>query len=188
MATGFGGRVVGRIGGGSPRVRTYYVPSTDSTALAYGDFVKLVAAMDPKSEVSVVARAAAGDTLVGAVVGFRPDASAPYTTTRAASTNRYVEVCDDPNAMYEVQEDADGGVVSAANVGEMYNADIVVAAASSAGDSGTMLDSSTAAATSAQLKILGAVRDGVNAAAQTGGARLLCKIHEHALTSTDSIS
>lgn len=188
MATGFGGRVVSRLGGGDPRVREYYVPSTDATALVYGDFVKLVNALDPKNEVSVVTRAAAGDTLLGVIVGVKPLASSPYTNTRPASTNQYVLVCDDPNAVIEIQEDAVGGVVSAANIGEMYNADIIVAAGSTAGDSGTMLDSSTAAATSAQLKIVGVRRDLTNSGAQTAGAILLCRIHEHALTSTDSIS
>lgn len=186
----FGLRVIGRIGGGAPRVREYYVPSTDGTALYQGDPVKLVNAMDPLAEVSVVTAAAAGDALVGAVVGFRPEPSLPYTGQyRAASTNRYVTVCDDPDAIFEVLEDAGGGVVSAANVGQMSNADIVVAAGSAVtGLSGTMLDSSDAKQTSAQLKIIGARRDLSNAAAQTAGAILHVMIFEHAIRTADSIT
>lgn len=189
MATGFGLRPVGRLGGGEPSVRTYYVPSTDSTALYEGDVVELVNATDPKGEVSVITRAATGDILLGVIVGFEVDGSDPFKTHRTASTNRYVRVCDDPNAIYEVQEDADGGSVSAANVGECLNADIVVAAGSTAtGLSGTMLDSSSVAATAEDLKIVGVKRTGNNAAAQSGGAILQVMIVAPALKATDSDS
>jgi len=191
MATGFGLIPVRNIRGGQAvRVRTYYVPSTDSTALLIGDAVELVNAMDPKSEVSVVKRATAGNALLGAVVGFLPDASLLYTgNIRAASTNRYVLVCDDPDAVFQIQEDADGGVVSAANVGAMANADIIVASGSTVtGMSGTMLDSSDAKTTTANLKIVGVKRDGTNAAAASAGAVLEVIIFEHALTTADSIT
>lgn len=188
MATGFGLRPIGRIGGGAARVREYYIPSTDSTALYVGDVVELVNAMDPKNEVAVVTRATAGNVLLGVVTGFRPDASTPYNTHRAASTNRYVTVCDDPDAIFEVQEDAVGGAVSAASVGSNFNADIIVASGSAIAGSGTMLDSSTAAATTANLKIVGARRDLSNAAAQTAGAILHVLIFEHALRTADSIT
>lgn len=193
MATGFGLRLVGRIGGGRPNIQTYYVPSTDSTALFVGDVVKVVdttGAMDPDAQVPVITRAATGNPLLGVIVGFRPDPSLPYTGKyRAASTNRYVEVCNDPNAIYEVQEDAVGGAVSAALVGAMSNADIIVAAGSTVtGLSGTMLNSDTAAASAEDLKIIGVRRDGVNAAAQTAGAILLVRIlsANHAVVMTDS--
>jgi len=190
MATGFGLRLVGRLGGGRPNVQTYYVPSTDSTALLVGDVVSLAStgALDPNNEVPVVTRATAGHSLLGAVVGFRPDASAPYSNSRAASTNRYIQVCDDPEAIYEVQEDGVGNAVTAVEIGERQNADIIVAAGAN-GLSGTMLDSSTAAATSAGLKILGAKRDKVSAATvDATPAVLLVKIFEHASVRVDSVN
>lgn len=193
MATGNGAKLVGRLGGGNANVKTYFVPSTDSTALYVGDFVSSAAtgAMDTNSQVAVVTRATAGHSLVGVIVGFEPDPSLPYTGKyRAASTARYVQVCNDPDAIYEIQEDADGGAVSAQAIAEMQNADIIVAAGSTVtGTSGTMLDSNTAAATSAQLKILGVRRDGgVNAGAASAGALLLVKIFEHALVRVDSVA
>ncbi len=193
MATGFGLRLVGRLGGGEPSIREYFVPATDSTALYQGDVVKVVdttGAMDAVGEDIVITRAATGNPLLGVIVGFRPDASLPYTGQyRAASTARYVLVCDDPNAIYEVQEDAVGGAVTAALIGSLSNADIIVAAGSTVtGLSGTMLDSNTAAATAEDLKILGVRRDGVNAAAASAGAILLVRIlsANHALVMTDS--
>lgn len=192
MATGFGLRLVGRMGGGQPRVREYYVPSTDSTALFQGDVVELAStgALDPKSEVPVVTRATNGHSLLGVVVDFKPDASLPYTGSyRPASTNRYVLVCDDPDAIYEVQEDAGGGAVSAQAIGEMQNADLAVASGSTVtGLSGTMLDSSGVSAASHALKIVGVRRDGVNAGAATAGAILLVTIFEHAYKRVDSVN
>lgn len=193
MATGYGLRLVGRLGGGIASVRRYFVPASDSTALLEGDVVKVVdttGAMDVPAEYITVTRAATGDPLLGAIVGFEPSAALPYTGQyRAASTARYVYVCDDPNAIYEVQEDAVGGAVSAALVGALSNADIIVASGSTVtGLSGTMLDSSTADATAQDLKILGVKQDGVNKAALSGGAVLLVRILDanHALVKTDS--
>jgi hypothetical protein len=188
MATGFGLKLVGTTTGAPPSIREYYVPSTDGTALYVGDVVELVNAMDPKNEVSVITRAATGDILLGVVVGFRPSTTELYTGHyRTASTNRYVLVCDDPDAVYEVQEDADGGSVSAANVGERLNIDIVVASGSTAtGLSGTM---SSVAATAEDLKIVGVKRNAEgNQAAQSGGAVLLVKIVAPAINATDSDS
>ena len=197
MATGFGLRLVGRVGGGAARIREYFVPSTDSTALFEGDVVKLpdtTGAMDADGRKTVITRAVAGDaTKVGVVVGFRPDGTLPLTGQyRAASTARYVQVCDDPNAIYEVQEDAVGGSVTAALIGAMSNADIIVASGSTTtGFSGTMLDSNTAGASAADLKILGVsqtITTPANVAALSGGAVLLVRIlsAESSLIATDS--
>lgn len=194
MATGFGLRLVGRLGGGEPSIRTYHVPATNSGALYQGDLVKVpntTGVMDTAGEYIDITIAADGDdTVLGVIVGFKPDPSLPYTGQyRAASTNRYVHVCDDPNAIYEIQEDAVGGSVTAALIGALSNADTIYAAGSTVtGLSGTMLDSSTAAATAFQLKILGVRQDGTNAAALTGGAVLLVRIlsAQHSLIATDS--
>lgn len=194
MATGFGLRLVGRLGGGEPHISTYHVPSSNSGALYQGDLVKVpntTGVMDTAGEyVDITIVADGDDTVVGAIVGFKPDASLPYTGQyRAASTDRYVHVCDDPNAIYEIQEDAVGGSVTAAQIGALSNCDAIYAAGSTVtGLSGTMLDSSTAAATALQLKILGVRQDGVNTAAKSGGAVLIVRIlsAQHSLVATDS--
>ncbi len=193
MATGFGLRLVGRLGGGTPSIRRYYVPSTDSTALYQGDVVKVVdttGAMDAAGEYITVTRAATGNPLLGVVIGFKYDPALPYIGKyRAASTARYVDVCDDPEAIYEIQEDAVGAPVTAALIGSLSNADIIVASGSTVtGLSGTMLDSDTAGAGAEDLKIIGVRQDGVNAAAASAGAILLVKVlsANHALIKTDS--
>lgn len=181
MAIGHGLRVVGRIGGGDPRVREYYIPASNAVALFEGDVVKLSGTDDdPLHEVSGITQFATGDVALGVVVGFRPQPALPYTAYRTASVGMYVEVCDDPLAIYEVQEDAVGGAVSAANVSAMYSADLIIAAGSTAtGLSGIMLDSNTAAAaiTNLDVKIIGVLRDGVNYAGIAAGAKLLVRLN-----------
>lgn len=182
MATGFGLRLIGRIGGGEPHVASYSVPASDATALFVGDLVKLVnttGAMDADGQYIAITKQLDADAIIlGVVVGFEPSASLPFTGQyRAASTLRKVMVCDDPNALYEVQEDAVGGALTAAQIGAMVNCDVINAAGSIyTGLSGLMLDSSTQAVTTKNLKVLGVRQDLVNTAAQTAGAILLVRL------------
>lgn len=201
MATG-SGLVPVRHLNGAPYVSTakkYYIPSTDASTIGLYEAVKCVNAMDPLSEVGVVAQAAAGDALLGVVVGFDSAAvgtsALPYEGPpyRRASTNCYVLVEVDPTVVYQVQEDVVGGAVTAASIGSQFNADLIVVSSTANADtatgvSKTMLDSSTAAATSAQVKIIGVMRDKVNAGAQTSGAVLEVIIHEDAMLLDDSIT
>lgn len=134
---------------------TYFVPASDSTALFIGDPV-IIAGGGDTNGVSTVTRAAAGDRITGVVVGFQPLATAGATELgyRAASTACYVLVADDPMLVFEAEEDAVGGAMAAADIG--LNVDLVAAAGSTAfRRSGYLLDSSTKATTSAQLRVVG---------------------------------
>lgn len=167
----------------------YYVPASDGTAIYKGDFVGIVNAMDPKGEVGVIkALANTGDAPIGVVVGFEPDASNLYTGhIRAASTARYVLVCDDPDVVFAIAEDAVGNVVTQANIALHTNADVALGAGNATtGISGHALDSSTAATSSAVLKILGVQPDGSQAGADAAGVVLEVIIFEHALRVADS--
>jgi hypothetical protein len=192
MATGYGLIPVRKIDGGQVRVRPYVVAAADSTALLVGDVVELdgTGDVDVVTQLPIVVRATAGHVLLGSVVGFLPDPTNPYNgSIRAASTKRVVLVCDDPDAVFSVQEDAVGNVVTAANIGLMTNADIIVASGNTTtGLSGTMLDSSTASASTANCKIVGVVREPGNVAAQSTGAKLEVIILEHALRTADSVT
>jgi hypothetical protein len=130
-----------------------YVPSTDATALYIGDPVKLAGSADTAGVPSVT-RCAASDTISGVVVGFQ-DATSMLAGYGAASTNRYVLLSRGQDILYEIQEDAVGGAIAAADIG--LNADIIVAAGSSySKDSGVMLDTSTKATTvTLPLRIVG---------------------------------
>ena|SRR5579871_475580 len=195
--TGFGLRLVGTLSGRQPLIREYYVPATYGTALYQGDAVMLLAGsntLDPNNEVPVIAQAVSGDVILGVIVGFRPSAALPYTGQyNPASTARYVEVCDDPEAIYEIQEDGASGVVTAAQVGAMNNFNLNVQAGSTVtGLSGTMLQSSSHTTSAADLKVVGVRRDGLNAVGSNyynnTGAVLQVKILSSAVNATASHS
>lgn len=141
------GLVPVRMADGSPyngAVDIFYVPSSDATALYEGDPVVLAGSADAGGIASVTRSAAAG-TITGAVVGFA-DAVSMTAGYRAASTNAYVLVAHGQDILFEIQEDAVGGAIAAADIG--LNADIIVAAGNSYSKaSGVMLDTSTKATT-----------------------------------------
>jgi hypothetical protein len=166
----------------------YFVPASDGTAMGAGDLVKLAGSASTDGY-ATVAQAAAGNPAIGVVVGFVND----YTNLnnpgsyRAASTARYVLVCDSPDVVYEVQEDAVGGALAVADIG--LNADSIVAAASSTtGQSGMQLDTSTKATTATlQLKILGFVNRPDNEIG-SANAKVWVTINNHQLASGTGVA
>lgn len=188
----FGLRPVGSlISTGLMKPRRYFVPASDATAIFVGDAVKSAGSADASTGLPTVAQAAAGDTIRGVVVGVdQVDGVAIASTVlsrvhRPASTAMYLIVCDDPNAIFEVQEDAVGGTIALVDAGE--NADIVVGSGNATtGLSGMQLDSSTHTTGSAQLRILGWVQRPDNEVA-VANAKLLVTINEHELKGTAGV-
>ncbi len=184
-----GAKLVGHLYGATPQIREYVVPAADGTALFVGDFVKTYGTADATTGMSTVIQAAAGDTLRGVVVGFKPIDTAQSLTLeslyRPVSVRQVVYVCDDPNAIFEIQEDAVGATVALIDIGE--NADIIVAAGNTtSGASGMELDSSDHKTATAQLRMLGFVRRADNTPA-SANAKLLVMINEHELKSTTGV-
>lgn len=141
-------------------VNLYFIPNGNASNVFVGDPVKAdttgdtAAAGGKAMGIQSVVPAAAGDAILGVVQGFVVDPTNLNTPQfRAASTGRYVLVSDDPNVLYEVQ--TSNGTLGVADVG--LNANIAVAAGSTAtGSSGVTLDVSTAATTATlPLKIIG---------------------------------
>jgi hypothetical protein len=156
---------------GSPyngQANLYFVPSSDSTVIMVGDAVKLLGDARAATGAPTVTRAGATDTPVGIVVGIvftgvgdltniPPVTNLNTPVYRAASTDRYLLVCDDPNVVYEVQY-AGTSVAAAtitANVG--LNGQFTTTAGNTAsGSSGMQLDSSGLATTATlPLKVVG---------------------------------
>lgn len=161
----------------------YFIPSSDSTAVFIGDFVKL-AGSAAADGTPTIAQAAAGDTLLGVVVGFRPNPDNLALNYRAASTDRYALVADSPDLIFLIQEDSVGGALTAAETGE--NADIIVGTGStSTGRSAAMIDSSTHTSSTANLRLMRAYKSDDNAIGN------YCKwevmINEHALKGTTGV-
>ncbi len=147
---------------GSPwngKATMYYVPSTDSTAIFMGDAVSSAGAADASGKYPTVAQAAAAAVIRGVVVGFSDQ---PYVAVDTSNLNRmyrpasvamYVLVVDDPDVIFEIQEDNTGNDITAAMVG--LSTDIEVGAGDTAnGMSGMELDSSDTATALGQCKIL----------------------------------
>jgi hypothetical protein len=157
---------------GSPyngQANLYFAPASDSSVIMVGDAVKLLGDARSPTGAPTVTRVSAGtDIPVGIVVGILftgvgdlqnvpPVTNLNTPVYRAASTDRYLLVADDPNLVYEVQYL--GTSVAAAtittNVGQNGNFD-VTAGSTTAGTSGMSL-SNTGLATTATLplKIVG---------------------------------
>ncbi len=152
----------------SGQANVYFVPSTDSTVIMIGDAVKLLGDARAASGAATVTRCGATDVPLGIVVGILftgigdiqnvPPVNVLDTPVyRAASTNRYLLVCDDPNVIYEVQY-AGTSVAAAtitANVG-LNGQFTTTAGSTTSGSSGMQLDSSGLATTATlPLKIVG---------------------------------
>lgn len=142
------------------KARMYYIPATDGTAMFIGDAVKSAGSADASGKYPTVAQAAAGNAIRGVVVGFCDQPYVALDTTnldrayRPADTAMYCLVVDDPDVIFEVQEDNDGNDMTADMVG--LSTDIAVGSGdTSSGKSGMELDSSDTATGAGQCKILG---------------------------------
>ena len=152
---------------GSPwngQTNMYLIPSTDGTPTFIGDPVAIAGGAGAAGTVvngvdvegmPTIKQAAAGSTPVGVVVGFLPfQSSYGNKLYRESSVNAIALVVDDPNVIFEVQEDSDTSTIAAAEVGE--NADLIGMASGSTvtGISAVELDSSSHTASSATVRIL----------------------------------
>ena len=123
----------------------YFVPASDATAIYIGGLVKLAGSADSNGIASVTGNVATGDAVVGVVVGVAP-VTADSTIYREASVARYVMVADDPNLLFEVQEDSDTATLAAGDVGEVADLIGFTAGNTTTGLSTMEIDSSTSTA------------------------------------------
>ena len=174
------------------KTNVYYIPSTDGTAVFKGDAVKSAGAADATGKYPTVTQATAGAAVRGVVVGFGDN---PYVMThpdtpnrdyRPASTAMYVFVVDDPQVIFEVQEDSDSNSISAAMVGLSTNF-VVGTGSTVTGKSAMELDSSdTATDTTGNCRILRLVDREDNELGNYAKWEVLFGEHELGLTiSTD---
>lgn len=147
---------------------TAFMPSTDATVVMPGDIVKLSGDARAATGAPTVTRITNGSTDVpfGVVVGISFEGVGDATNVppvndlntpvyRRASTERYVLVCVDPNAVYEAQLLATSVAAATitANVGLNAPADIT-AGNTSSGASGMSIGTPATTAT-LPLKIIG---------------------------------
>jgi hypothetical protein len=157
----------------------YSVPAADGTLIGIGDLVKINGTGQTINDVTYqdVIRAAQGDVFVGVVTSVEP-VTRDSTVYREASVQRIVNVADDPNLLFEVQEVSGGTQIAVNDIG--LNANILVANASTTtGLSGTMLDNATPPATTntLDLKIVGLANKPNNAVG--ANAKWIVRINRH---------
>lgn len=170
---------------GSPwngRVTHYLV--TDTAAMYVGDIVKHSGTAGAAGAfvygqsvegMPVCARCTDGtgttDTPLGVVVGFLPLQPLQDVNYKAADgTDRIALVCDDPNVIFEAQEDAATTPIAAASVGLniMFS---TTAGSTVTGESGMEIISTQVAATTTHpLRIVGLVKRPDNALNTAGAA------------------
>lgn len=130
-------------------LRQVYFAAGDATPCYLGSIVKLTGATAPDGVTPVVTLASPGDTkLYGAIQAFAPQRAGNWNTYyRAASTAMYASVPRAPQQIYMAQEDSVGGNIPLTTaIGQ--NVEFIAGTDSTVtGQSGIMLDSSTAANT-----------------------------------------
>lgn len=164
----------------------YCILSTDNNAYAIGDPVTLAGSGDANGIPNVtLATAGTGNVVTGVIVsaggtkygGPLADATNLNTTVIPAAKTKdyYVMVCDDPNVLFEIQEDSIGNNLAKTDLGNNFN---LISGTNSGYMSGWMLDSSSAATTATlQLKLLRLSQRSDNAIGQY--AKWLVKINNH---------
>lgn len=148
----------------SGAARRYYVAVGDTTNIFIGDPVALTGTGDAFGVPAVTlatagAGSSAGDGPVGVVVGYENLTSDNLSRTyRPGSTAGYLLVCDDPNTLYEIQEDSDSATLAVTSIG--LNANFIIGTGNTTtGVSATELDSNTAATTATlDCRIVGLVQ------------------------------
>ncbi len=160
-------------------VNKYYIPASDTSILSVGDPVISGGSADADGLPSIT-RASTGDAVRGYVVGFTYDrANEDLPNLRAASTERYALVCDDPMARVVVQANGD---LTANDVGQ--NIDFVVADADPVtGRSQVQLDTGTVGTGETKsLKLLELYQSEDNVIGTN--ARWVCSFNTHELKSS----
>jgi hypothetical protein len=159
---GFSPIIYGGSAASNQQVRTYYIPSSDSSAYYLGDVVKTIAGSDANG-IPAIAKCASGNTPRGVIVGVvNPNPANPsiqgvtldLTITGIPATKSaayYVLVNDDPRQVFEIQGDGTTFVTTDAN----KNASYTVAAPSLSSQLSATVLTAPATTSSLPLKILG---------------------------------
>lgn len=126
-------------------VNRYCVPASDGTAIYIGGLVKAAGSADADGIMTVTGNVSTGNPVIGVVVSVEP-VTADSTIYRAASVLRYVNVADDPNLLFSIQEDSVGGALAVTAVGNVADLATFTSGSTTTGLSSMEIDSSTATA------------------------------------------
>lgn len=144
--------------------RVYCIPSTDVNAFAIGDPVVIAGSADANGVPTItLATAGTANQVLGALVSgagapgygqqYGVPAESPLLIPATKTRDYYVLVADDPNTIFEIQEDNDSSSLAAADTGLNCN---LISGSNNGYISGWQLDSSSkASGATLQVKLLG---------------------------------
>jgi hypothetical protein len=168
-----GAIVAGRLGGGTEvSYRKFSVDASNAVALFHGAMAIL------STDGNADGIEAASDDFVGIITGIF-DADDVPVKTLAASTAGSVVVCDDPEAIYNIQFEGGGTAPTSAAIGDCADFIWTHAGNANTGRSGMELSETLAGdGNSAQMRILGLVETPDNSWGHN--AQVLVTPNEHA--------
>ena len=137
-------RPVNSMGSGtfSGKMSRYVFLAATGTAAYVGGLVKPAGTADANGVMDVTGNVSTGNAVLGAIVAIEP-IQATSTQYREASTLRYVWVADDPNQLFEIQED---GAMAITDVGSTADLTGFTGGSTVYGTSTMEISSSTATA------------------------------------------
>jgi len=196
----FGLRLIGMLTGGigNVSIRRYRIPASETHPIFMGDPVMRMAgsstlasgtnrslnqqagSLNQQAGLEYVERAGGADNqaILGVVVGFAYDPTNLTLNYSVGSAERDVFICDDPNAIYEIQSDVTG--ITAAQLGK--NCLMTVTAGTSPAYVSGAVATGPAADASYPLLILGWSKDPKNDIASQSYAKIIVRINNHQLT------
>lgn len=137
------------------RGNVYSVATANATILSPGDTVTLDGSADATGKYPGIVRHTPGSGLIGAVLGIGLNPNGPFVNPNDLTVMQkpanavpvyYAFVCDDPNVIFEVQEDSDSNAIELSEIG--FNCNLIYAnPATGVVQSAVMLDSTSAANT-----------------------------------------
>lgn len=180
-------KLVGHISGSpfNAQIKLMAIAAGNSDVMFVGDLVKLEGGADTFGRPTIAQQSAGSNASVGVILDFEYDPTDLSSVHRPTLTARLAYVCVDPEAIYEIQDDATA-VLSAADVS--MNANILVGSGNTTtGASAMELLASTVATTAAfPLKILNLINRDNNAFGNN--ARWHVKINNHQYASGTGVA
>ena len=160
-------------------VNRYVAKAATGTAIYVGGLVKPAGSADADGVMDVTGNVSTGDAVLGVVTAIEP-VTQDSLTYREASTLRYIYVADDPNAIFEVQEDGDTTPLTADMVGNTADLASFTSGSTVTGRSAIEIDSTTATASgdgTQDVLILGFVQRADNEIGEF--AKVLVRLNNH---------
>lgn len=141
------------------KFRVHYLHVDEGTDTFIGDPMEISGSADSSGKYATVNQAAVGETVIGIVIGFGDTPYLMADTTnlsrvyRPLSTAMYVGLVDDPDVIFEIQEDGVDRTMDADDVGQVFEFVFTESGDTTSGLSGCEVDGGSSGGSG--IRILG---------------------------------